>query len=308
MPLNEEYSKFLTALNELQPPSIDQVNVEIARQMHRTAHPPCPEIEVGNTEDKLIPVTDGEISIRIYTPEGDGPFPLILMFHGGGWVIGDLDTADLQSRKVCIGVQAVVVSVDYRLAPEHKFPTAADDCYAALEYAVGHARELNGDSERVALVGDSAGGNLAAAVSLKARDSDGPRLRCQLLVYPVTDGTRFDTPSYKDNADGYMLTAKTMRWFWDQYTSEEDRRNPLASPLVASNLQNLPSTTIMTAEFDPLRDEGEAYGRRLQEAGISCEVIRYDGFIHGFFANSIIIPSTEKAMNDACQILKASLT
>lgn len=307
MPLNDEYSQFLAALNELDAPSIDQVDIEIARQMMRNGQPPQPDIRVGNTEDRRIRVEGGEISLRIYTPEGQGPFPLILMFHGGGWVLGDLDTADLQSRKVCLGVQAVVVSVDYRLAPEHKFPTAVNDCYAALIYAVENCDKFNAVVDKVALVGDSAGGNLAAVVSLKCRDEGGPRLRHQLLVYPVTDGTRFDTPSYRDNADGFMLTAKTMRWFWDQYTSIDDRQSELASPLIATNLDDLPPTTVMTAEYDPLRDEGEAFGKRLQQAGVPCEVIRYDGFIHGFFSHGITIPSTEKAMNDACQKLKSAL-
>ena len=307
MPLNDEYSQFLAALNELDAPSIDQVDIEIARQMMRNGQPPQPDIRVGNTEDRRIRVEGGEISLRIYTPEGQGPFPLILMFHGGGWVLGDLDTADLQSRKVCLGVQAVVVSVDYRLAPEHKFPTAVNDCYAALIYAVENCDKFNAVDDKVALVGDSAGGNLAAVVSLKCRDEGGPKLRHQLLVYPVTDGTRFDTPSYRDNADGFMLTAETMRWFWDQYTSVDDRQSELASPLIATNLDDLPPTTIMTAEYDPLRDEGEAFGKRLQQAGVPCEVIRYDGFIHGFFSHEITIPSTEKAMNDACQKLKSAL-
>ena len=307
MPLIDEYRNFLDAIGELNAPNIDQVEVSIARQMYRMAQPAHPELEVGHVEDMIMSVPDGEVTLRVYTPQESGPFPLIVMLHGGGWVIGDLDTADLQSRKVCLGTGAVVVSVDYPLAPEHKFPIAVNDCYAALEFAHSNARQFNADKERIAIAGDSAGGNLAAVVALKARDENGPPLRFQLLVYPVTDGSSFDTTSYHDNAEGFMLTAQTMYWFWDQYAIKADRLNPLASPLLAKNLKNLPPAMIMTAEFDPLRDEGEAYGKRLKESGVPCETVRYDGLIHGFFADGLNIPSTEKAMTDACQALKNAL-
>ena len=229
------------------------------------------------------------------------------MFHGGGWVIGDLDTADRQSREVCRGTGALVVSVDYRLAPEHRFPAAAEDCYAATRWAAEHASDHEGDATRLAVAGDSAGGNLAAVVAQMARDRGGPRLVFQLLVYPVTDGVDNDWPSYRDNGDGYLLTTAAMGWFWNHYApSAADRRNPYASPLKAESLAGLPPALVMTAEFDPLRDEGEAYARALATAGVDAELVRYDGFIHGFFSHTGTIPATRKAMEKACNALSAA--
>ena len=197
-----------------------------------------------------------------------------------------LTTVDGQCRHVCAGTGAIVVAVDYRLAPEHRFPAAAEDCYAALSWASESIGDYGGDASRIAVAGDSAGGNLAAVVAQMSRDREGPPIVCQLLVYPVIDGTNFDTSSYVENAIGFGLSRDDMKWFWDQYTDKSDRTNPYASPIHADTLKNLPPALVMTAEYDVLRDEGEAYGERLKAEGVDAEVIRYDGFIHGFFGGN----------------------
>ena len=302
MPLNPAYEDMLGQLAALGGPSLVEVPVEVGREMFRAMQGGVPAIEVAAVTDTLA----GGVPARVYRPHGDGPFPVAMMFHGGGWVIGDLDTADSQSREVCRGAGAVVVSVDYRLAPEHPFPAAAEDCYSATEWVAAHAGEHDGDPARLAVVGDSAGGNLAAVVAQMARDRGGPNIAFQLLVYPVTDGVNLDRASYRDNADGYLLTAQAMQWFWNHYAPTlDDRRNPYASPLLASDLTSLPPALVMTAEYDPLRDEGEAYGHALAEAGVDAEVIRYDGFIHGFFAHTQAIDAAGGAMSDACAALRA---
>lgn len=304
MPLNPSYEDMLDQLAALGGPSLADIPVEMGRQMFRAMQGGAPEVEVAAVAD----ITAGGVPARVYRPHGEGPFPVAMMFHGGGWVIGDLDTADCQSREVCRGAEVVVVSVDYRLAPEHPFPAAAQDCYSATKWAASHADEYDGDPTRLAVVGDSAGGNLAAVIAQMARDRGGPSIAFQLLVYPVTDGVNFDRASYRDNADGYLLTAESMQWFWNHYApAPDDRRNPYASPLLASDLSALPAALVMTAEYDPLRDEGEAYGHALAAAGVDAEVIRYDGFIHGFFAHSQTIDAVRGAMSDACAALRAAL-
>ena len=301
MPLNPSYDDMLRQLAALDGPSLAEVPVEVGREMFRAMQAQAPEIEVAAVTD----ITAGGVPARVYRPHGDGPFPVVMMLHGGGWVIGDLETADSQSREVCRGAGAVVISVDYRLAPEHRFPAAAEDCYSATRWAAEHAGVHDGDPGSLAVVGDSAGGNLAAVVAQMARDRGGPSIAFQLLVYPVTDGVNFDTASYRDNAEGFLLTAEAMHWFWDHYAPMlDDRRNPYASPLLASDLSGLPPALIMTAEYDPLRDEGEAYGRALSKAGVDAEVIRYDGFIHGFFAHTRTVDATRGAMADACAALR----
>lgn len=301
MPLNPSYDDMLRQLAALDGPSLADVPVEVGREMFRAMQAQAPEVEVAAVTD----ITAGDVPARVYRPHGDGPFPVVMMFHGGGWVIGDLETADSQSREVCRGAGVVVISVDYRLAPEHRFPAAAEDCYSATLWAAQHAGAHDGDPGSLAVAGDSAGGNLAAVVAQMARDRGEPWIAFQLLVYPVTDGVNFNRPSYRDNADGFLLTAEAMHWFWDHYApAPGDRRNPYASPLLGGDLSSLPPALVMTAEYDPLRDEGEAYGRALADAGVAAEIIRYDGFIHGFFAHTQTIPATRAAMGDACAALR----
>src|SRR5262249_5257951 len=218
------------------------------------------------------------------TPAGDGPLPLLMYFHGGGWVIGDLDTCEGICRSLANGAGCIVVAVDYRLAPEHRYPAAAEDCYAATAWAAEHARELGGDSRRIAVGGDSAGGTLTTVVALMARDRGGPPLGHQLMVYPVTEHS-YETASYRDFADGYLLNLELMTYFWNQYLGgASDGLDRYASPLRAPDLRGLPPALVITAEFDPLRDEGEAYAARLREAGVPVTLSRYDGVFHAFFS------------------------
>ena len=308
MPLLSEYRALLDQLAEADAPPLTDMPISTARAMFRVAQPTRPDIPVANVTDRTIEGRNGSIPIRIYTPSGTGPFPATMMFHGGGWVIGDLETVDAQSRQVCNQVGCVVVAVDYRLAPEHRFPAAAEDCYDATVWTQKNAAELDVDPAQLAVAGDSAGGNLAAVVAQMVRDTDGPPLVFQLLVYPVTNGHVFETASYRDNAEGYMLTADSMHWFWNHYADTADRTNPYASPLCADDLSNLPPAFVQVAEFDPLRDEGLQYAEALSAAGVATRSHCYEGFIHGFFSHFDTVPPTRQAMNDACAALQDSFS
>jgi acetyl esterase len=258
-----------------------------------------PPESLAKVESRRIPGPGGEIPLRIYTPEGSGPFPAIVFFHGGGWVIGTLDTHDGVCRQIAKRAGAVVVSVDYRLAPEHKFPAAPEDCYAATLWVAENAAKIGVDACRLAVGGDSAGGNLAAAVSLMARDRGKPKIAYQVLIYPVTEHS-YDTASYRENADGYLLTKDSMVWFWNHYLrSPADGAQPYASPLRARDLKGLPPAMVVTTEFDPLRDEGEAYAERLRQAGVPVKLKRYDGLIHGFFMMTGFFPQALQAVDEA---------
>jgi acetyl esterase len=262
---------------------------------------------VSNVEDRRIPGPGGTIPVRIYTPAGSGPFPVLVYFHGGGWVLCNIDTHDPVCRSLANAAECIVVSVDYRLAPEHKFPAAADDCYAATQWVMNSASLINGDADRVAVGGDSAGGNLAAAITLMARDRGGRAPIFQLLIYPATDYYLPGTSSYQHNADGYFLTKDDMKWFWNHYLSNEaDAANPCACPLRAASLTGLPSALVITAEFDPLRDEGEMYAARLRESGVAARLVRYDGMIHGFFSMAGVLEQGKDALGLAAGELRSA--
>jgi len=241
-------------------------------------------IAVGSVDDRTIATATGELDMRIFTPVGDGPFPIVMWFHGGGWVIGSIHEADATCRSLCDKAKAIVICPEYRLAPEHRFPAAADDCYAATRWAADHATAIAANPHAIAVAGDSAGGNLAAVVAQMARERGSPELVFQLLVYPVvclpSDGRR----SYAECGEGLFLTKSGMEWFTAMYASTTaDLANPYLAPLKATDLSGLPPALVITAEFDPLRDEGEEYARRLQHAGVSCALRRFDGQIHAFF-------------------------
>lgn len=238
---------------------------------------------IAHVEDRVIDGATGAIPIRIYTPQGSGPFPLLVYFHGGGFVLGDLDTHDGLCRSLANGAGCLVVSVDYPRAPEHKFPEPLNAAYAATRWVAEHAAKLNGDASRIAVGGDSAGGNLAAVVSHLARDRKGPALVFQLLIYPDLDFRRTNF-SIREYAGKYgNVTREGQHWFMDLYlNSDAEKLNPLVSPLLAPNLQGLPPALIVTAEYDALRDEGEQYGQRLKEAGVPVTITRYEGMIHEF--------------------------
>lgn len=237
---------------------------------------------VGTVHDVEVPAPDGDVPVRIYEADADGPRPMVVYFHGGGWVYGSLDTHDGLCRALTNALDGVVVSVDYRLAPEHPFPAGLEDCYAVTEWAAENAGVFDADPTQVVVAGDSAGGNLATAVALMARDLDGPELAFQALIYPVTNND-LDTQSYRENVDQYPASKLGLEWCWDHYLERElDGFHPYASPLRANDLSNLPPASVLTCELDGLRSEGIAYAERLRAAGVETTHRNYERMIHGF--------------------------
>ncbi len=263
--------------------------------------------EMASVEDRSVPGPGGDVAVRVYVPPAaESPSPVLCWMHGGGWIMGSLDTADITARSITARVGCTTVSVGYRLAPEHPFPAAVEDCHAVVAWVVAHAEEIGADAGRVAVGGDSTGGNLAAVTALVARDRGGPDLCFQLLVYPVTDFD-FATASMLDNAEGWFLTRDAVRSFADHYVDRSDRANPYAAPLRASDLGGLPPALVITADLDPLRDEGEAYGWRLKEAGVPTAVSRYDGMIHGFYSMTAALDRATDAQDQAAAALRAAM-
>jgi acetyl esterase len=263
--------------------------------------------EVGKIEDRKIPGPGGQIPVRVYTPRGNGPFGVLVFFHGGGWVIGNIETHDVLCRDLTDGTGCVTVSVDYRLAPEHKFPAAPDDCYAATKWVAENASALNIDANRIAVGGDSAGGNLAAVVAQMARDKSGPKIACQLLIYPATDCANETASQREFTKDGYILSRGDMDWFYNHYLTAKDKTNPYACPALAKNLSGLPAAFVLTAEFDPLRDEGEAYGEALRKAGVKVKTKRYNGVCHGFVSMASALDLGKQAVAECCAELHAAI-
>jgi acetyl esterase len=290
-----------------QPAFHSQSPVDARKAMEAMLNVLGPGPEVHKVEDRKIPGPVSEIPIRIYTPAGK-PNGILVYFHGGGWVVGDLASHDYVCRVFATETGCTVVAIDYRLAPEHKFPAGPDDCYAATQWVAKNAGSLGSDADHIAVGGDSAGGNLAAVVSLMARDRGGPRIRHQMLIYPVTDAA-MDTPSYKEfTADGFVLSKLDMEWFWNYYIpNPKDRASPYASPMRAKDLKNLPPAHIITASHDPLRDEGEVFAELLKEAGNRVKVKRYEGVVHGFVSLQAAIDQGKTATRELAEELKASL-
>ncbi|WP_219471449.1 alpha/beta hydrolase [Nonomuraea rhizosphaerae] len=257
-------------------------------------------VEIGRVEELVA----GTVPVRVYRPEGEpADRPVVVYFHGGGFTICTLDTHDNICRMLCAGAGAVVVSVDYRLAPEHPYPAAVEDAHAATAWVHEHARELGADPAKLVVAGDSAGGNLATVTCLKARDEGGPPILFQVLVYPCTDAAQ-NRPSYEENGEGYFLTKANMRWFWDCYQPDPARRaEPYSSPINA-DVSGLPPALVLTAEHDPLRDEGEAYAARLKDAGVETELVRYDGMFHAFFGLGALLPAAQEAADKVCTTIK----
>ncbi len=268
---------------------------------------PSTKADVASVEDATYPTPEGDRPCRVYRPAVAGAVPTVLFVHGGGFVIGDLDTHDDHARLICAEVGAVVVSIDYRLAPEHPFPAAYLDTVAALEHVVGSVEALGGDAARLAVAGDSAGGNLAAAAAIHARDAGLP-LAAQLLLYPATDFTEDgDHPSRVANAEGYFLTAGDMAWFGEQYRGTADARDVRGSVLHHPDLTGVAPAVVATAEYDPLRDEGEAYAAALEKAGVPVVARRFDGLIHGFFGMTHVSAAADDAARSLCADLKELL-
>ena len=261
---------------------------------------------VDRVVDRMIPGPAGEIPVRIYAPSSDVPLPVLVWYHGGGWVIGSLETHDGLCRELVDAAGCMVVSVDYRLAPEHTFPGAVDDADAAMRWVSEHAAEIGADPSRVAVGGDSAGGHLAAVAAMLARDEGTPPIVFQLLVYPAIEH-EFNRPSMVENAEGYMLTTETMRWFYGHYLNDpSEGDDPRVSPIRAESLADLPPAFVITAEFDPLRDQGVAYAEALASAGVSVTSTTYDGVFHGFFSMQAMIDQAKVAVGDAAVALRAA--
>jgi acetyl esterase len=241
-----------------------------------------PGEDVAEVRDIEVPGSGGPIAVRVFRPEADGPLPVVAYAHGGGWVMGTLDGFDTVCRALANAAGAMIASVDYRLAPEHPFPAGLDDVLAVVRWLRDHATEVGGDPERIAVAGDSAGGNLVAVAARRLRDEGDPPLRLQALIYPVCDSA-LDTPSYREKAVGFGLSAASMERFWTLYLDGADGRHPDASPLRADDLSGLPPAFVLTVPDDVLHDEGDAYARALERAGVPVTLARYEGAAHGFF-------------------------
>lgn len=311
MGLDAEVKAFIDAQAEAAsadpPPPVSEQTPEFVRGNYLAIAEALGAGEDVATTDGILPGPAGNIRYRMYQPEGHGPLPILVYFHGGGWVAGDLETHDHLCRMLCAGSGCLVISIDYRLAPEHRFPAAVDDSVMAYEWVVENASSLGGDPTRIAVGGDSAGGNLSAVVCLVERDRGGRQPDFQLLIYPGTDMT-MSQPSIEENAEGYLLEKEQIAWFLDHYLPErEDRLDPRASPLRAESHEELAPALVISAEFDPLRDESTAYVEKLQAAGVSAELSEYKGAIHAFMQFAPMMSIGQRSADEACAALRAAL-
>jgi acetyl esterase len=309
MPLHPQVQGLLAQMAESGLPPLETLTVEQNREIiHQMGELAGPPEEVARIVDTAAPGPDGDVPVRVYVPESQGPLPVLVYFHGGGWVIGSIDGTDAPCRALANRSASVVVSVGYRLAPEHPFPAGVDDAYAAVVWAAEKIGEYGGDGSRLAVGGDSAGGNLAAVVSQLAKARGGPPIAFQLLLYPATD--RHDSsPSMTENAEGPLLTRAWMDWFFGHYlTGPDDGFDPRVSPARTEDLSGLPPALLITAEYDPLRDQGAEYARRLQAAGVAVEHLPFDGMIHGFFQMAGVLDSGKEALDRAGAAVRAALS
>jgi acetyl esterase len=310
MPVDATLQKILDAgkamgLKPVEQQTPEEARTERAAFMARFV--PMAEYAGVRAADRSIAVGGREIGLRVYTPEevGSARLPVMVYFHGGGWVVGTLETHDPYCRALCAEARMVVVSVDYRLAPEHKFPAGVEDCTAATEWVLARAEELGGDVTRVFVGGDSAGGTMAAVVALLLRDKGVAGLKGQMLLYPVAGYYDPPTASYVENAEGYGLTRKGMIWFWDHYLNDRaEAKDFRVVPLMASSLAGLPRAFVVTAEYDVLRDEGQAYARRLVEDGVEVTHVFVEGMNHGFAASPNEFPFLTQAKDVLRQVVE----
>ncbi|MFT3814912.1 MAG: alpha/beta hydrolase [Acidovorax sp.] len=303
MPVDPQIAQVLKAL-ETAPP-METMTLQELRDVYP---PPTAREPVGEEQDLLIASAEGGFPARLYRPLEQQHAGLTVFFHGGGFVIGSIESHDAVCRQLCNLTGAAVLSVEYRLAPEHKFPAAPDDCLHAVRWAAQQAPAWGLDARRLVLAGDSAGGTLAAVTALRLRDEGGPPLAGQVLVYPVTGYHTPPTPSYLENANGYFLTRASMVRFWREYLPrEEDAAHPHAAPLRAPDLSGLPPALVLTAEFDPLRDEGERFAHRLLDAGVPVTLRRENGLIHGFFRMSAVSDKARGAVEDTAQWIRQAM-
>ena len=310
MPLHTQVIEFRDKRLALNLAPNSEVSPDQARENSRIWRAVIPaDLEpVSDITDRTIPGPAGDLPIRIYRPDSTGPHPLLMLFHGGGWLIGDLDHEDPSARRMCNQLNAVVVSVDYRLAPETRFPGAPDDCYAALGWSFENSEDLGIDAANIAVTGTSAGGNLAAVVAQMARYTRGPKIKHQVLFCPVIDYD-FERSSYTTHGDSFALTQDSMRFFWKQYLGPDGESNghtPYASPIRAESLAGLPDATIITAQYDPLVDEAVDYAKALRAAGVDTSYTQYPGMAHAFNELIGIFDSARVAVDEACErILKS---
>lgn len=281
MPIDPNTQALLDAIAHATP--MHEMTVEQARRAFdkMSARSGLPAVKVGEVTDRVIPGPAGDIGVRVYTPEGDGPFPVLIYFPGGGFVVGSPVSVHGPCSVWCRQIGAVVVSVDYRKGPENAFPAASDDAVAVTRWVGEHADEIGGDPARIAVAGDSAGGNLSAVAAIDARDN-GPALAAQVLIYPATDISK-PYPSLTENGEAKFLTKDLLRWFGKNYPS--DPQDWRSSPMLVDDLAGVAPAFVVTAEYDPIRDQGEVYAQRLADAGVAVQARRYDGQIHGFVAN-----------------------
>lgn len=306
--MDPEARAYLEATAALGLPSLAEQGPVAARRHNHDRAPSLagPVEPVALVRDGRLPGPGGELGYRLYSAAPDRKLPVLLYMHGGGWVYGDVDTHDSVCRALARRAECAVVSIDYRLAPEDPFPAAVEDAWAGLEWLHGHASEVGGDPEGIAVAGDSAGGNLAAVMALRARDRGGPRIAAQVLIYPVTD-CDLSTTSYREAATGYGLTSESMFWFWDNYIADAERRkDPDASPMRANDHRKLPPALIITCELDPLASEGIAYAELLKKSGVSVEHIHELGMIHGYIRTAGVTSRTRKSWGDIARFLRAT--
>jgi acetyl esterase len=306
MAIEENVGMLLDSVNGTGEPGLGEQSLSDARDGFRLlAALDGPGEPVDVLEDRAIPGPAGDVPVRVYRSGDDtSPRPVLLWFHGGGFTIGDLETADPTARKLANRTDAVVVSVDYRLAPEHPHPAALDDARAALTWVADHGREIHGDPTRIAVGGDSAGGTLAALLGLESRDGSRPALHHQMLLYPWLDLTG-SYPSMEENAEGYLLTKAGLEWFAQQYLGTAgDRKAADVSPLWADDVSAVAPATVYTAEFDPLRDEGAAYAQRLTEAGVPVEYRCFDGMVHEFCLLGMVTPVAAEGIDAIATALR----
>lgn len=312
MALDPESQRLIDLMAAANRPAWNTLSPQAARDLYLSLRPGAqgPRPEGVTVVDRTIPGPAGELPVRLYRPAAataDAVLPALVYAHGGGWVFGNLDSHDVLCAQLALEAGIAVFHVDYRLAPEARFPGAFDDVVAALKWVAAHGASLGIDPTRLAIGGDSAGGNLAAAVSIWARDQGGPKLLMQLLAYPVTDAVA-RAESYRHFEDGYGLNAATMEWFFDHYTPERASRGDWrVSPLRAASLAGLPPALVVTAGYDPLRDEGRAYAWRLQQEGTQADLVEFGGMLHGFLSSPMLLHGARRGTTLCAAALREAL-